>query len=1680
MAIDRNDLIIDEFAQPIFDKSLTQSIKISGGENFLVNPQPNDILVFELLDQFNNLIETREGHLSSIQGLTYENGYLNIDTFEIIANFFKKVRGQYILKISGYRKYIYEDLYDENNNPIDILNESPNNIIYSTVNVVERSKSGREIRVRCRNTDVTSFNNFITDTNPRAIPVDGFYWKFMNFTNDPSQFTTVYFAKNEDGYDTNVNLAFSSEQQYAEHREARGLPGITPDGKYIYSGVREINPDGSNQIVQYIDNQNLLLSETDIWPLYLRVPQPNSGYINLVATNWMYHEYYVKDPKNINDNEQPEPIDTVIFKLAVPADNSIGVDTPMELLRPLFMPFETRLEIDIPVIIDEAFTQLRGPNLKLDVNKNTGKGTIVKNKTDLVGSNPDIASRLEGSIISGSEAVELNVDFREFKNFVNFSSAEERVKNIFYKIGRIEHFASKSAALSTGFAGSDSDVTGSSTHLSEKLRFDNLKHGMLNSFTPYEKYVYYEDKPKFTIYDDDGERVTNPPTYPKQGDERTGLGYNLFSVTSSEAVAWYQATLATASAYDAQNVSLLRNTVPTHIKADPDNDSYTLFLDMVGEHFDDLYFRIQSFENSYRGEENIDIGLSKDLILETAKSFGINLYPGFSSNDLWDYALGTDSSGTYQATGSGETRTFVVKDSHSSNDIEKQQWKRILNNLPLLMKTKGTARGIRALLATYGIPLTILNIDEFGGAPAERNDDKREIQKFNYAINLDGVNDSISTEHQHFKQLGNLGTADSLTTPGTVYRSPSMYEIRIDTAVTKSMYIAKTGHWKVWLEHSSSAAGSDSPSAIAAGSASVYAKYGRIVYEISSSAGQPKISASTDYMPIYDADWWNVSFGVTEHPFKKESTSVPSSQSFQVRCVKAAEHSAGKITHQSTGTVVGNSSSYSGAWSNASILVWGNNGGLSDYDNYSGSFQEIRAWAEYLSDSAFQQHALAATSVVGDSVDMAYNDLLIRLPLGTDGKIYDHSTVLTVTSSLPNTNNLKHTFGGSGEGGLFNNFTGNPYSPKSETYFVKVPHTAGPSKHANKIRIEDNTLRNDQLALEKSFEESSFDSNPLDSEDISVVLSPSDDIDTDIAMQFGGFDLDDFIGDPRDKYKFEYSTLRSIKNKYFKKYTGGTNVMAFVQFLRSFNKGLFKLIEDFIPARADAVVGIEIRPTLLERYKLNQPMSASQETLFHTQSISIRSSHDLPNSDMPNIQTFEGSNFGTLTETIGIGAAPSRQRTGSGDHNYFNLYEGSKYLKDVHGSVTESAIMTIVSESRLAPQGRKSTRIKIPTYNLYNKPEHGKNYTGSGWQPILDIDFSTFDPGTGITGMVSKSSVDQRYKLNEPYNGTERHPGVSDTFRIVSGGGERSIVGNRLTLGNNSGNDQIWMQWNNPFPFEKGALYRMTITFSGSANATDEQDRVYAGFSTFAPDDDQSLYPFDEGWVTNISPNKGARTFSSQNYFVLQNFNYIDEIGLGKDHTARATVAYNYNFLPFTTIINPQNVTQKMGGNNLRFISHMGSGPTLTTTSPGSSMEYSKDINDGRFSHFSPVVIVNYENNDGIVGISQLKVEVLPDAFVNVNPNYDYSPAQKRLIIDGTRITSEDFNVGSEETIDGGPVAEYVLVNPNIITVDGPSPNLTGPLGKPGLGGGNLYTGRPVSNRPQVSAVPAQRNITVR
>ena len=1673
MAINRDiENIIDKYSVPAFDPSLQDQLQISSAPNLLADYNPLDVIEIELLDQYSNRIRTHKGHIQDISGIGIENSQLKIDAFEIVTNLFNITKGRYTIQVSGYRNYIYQELgTDEDGNLITIENANPGQLDFKKLEIVEFSKTRTEVRLKAANDSFGSFVDFFENQTPQTIPQEGFYWKFDDNA-------AVYYALNKDGYNTTVNKRFATPEEYAEHRAERGLPGIDENGNYQWSGIRLVDgdfnllgylkPEGGGVDVKDPDKPE---SNTDIWPIYLRATRPDGNTLNLISTNWVHHEYTPKPDTEANPNEQPEPIDTVIFKLVTKAAGSIPAGANLDLLRPLFIPFQVPVEIDIPYIIEEAFTELRGPNLRIKANKNSGKPTLLKNEDQLTGTNKDVKSRIDNKVISGSGLIEINTDFSQRKNFIHFSSAVERLKNFRYKIQQIESYDSQSLAFSTGFSGTDSSVTGSETVVANKLSFDIKKREMIRSFTPYEEYLYYEKHDDEVVYGNDGPETIHSATWPKTDAERTGLGYTLYHSTSSEAISWYNSQLISASAYDAQNVSYLRNTIPVHIRTNEDNDEYQLFLDMIGEHFDRTYLTIKSLEDTYQQHESVDKGLSKDILLDVAKSFGFNLYPGFSSSDLWDYVLGTDDSGTYQASGSGETKTFVKKDSHSSGDIEKQTWKRIINNLPLLLKTKGTARGVRALLASYGIPLTILNIDEYGGAPATRTDDKRAIEKFNYAVDFSG-SAHLQTTHMF---IDHDNEALSLTATGSQNRPLSMYEFRIDTSVTESMHLASSDEvapgaerWVLYLEHSSSAAGNDSPAAISAGSASVYSNYGRLTFYISGSAAQPAVSCSTEYAPFYDNDWWNVSFGFTEHPISGIGNTV------ELRFAKAAEHSAGRITHSgSVSAEVGTTNM--GMWRDTQDIRWGGSGSSgqagSDFPNlqpFSGSWQEIRGWAEYISDEAFYQHTLAATSIVGDTIQSAYNDLFIRIPLGTDLKRYDVSspgTTLTfptmnISGSIPNDSNSEDGYTitvNSSRRPKFIGWQSIPFSAKSETYFVKVPHTAGPSKHSNKVRIEDNTLRNNQLARDKSFEQSSFDSNPLDSEDVSVVLSPADQIDTDIAMQFGGFDLDDYIGDPRDKFKYEYSTLRDTKNLYFKKYTGGNSVMAFVNFLRSFNKGLFKQIEDMIPSRADAIVGIEIRPNLLQRQKLAIPMSASQETLFHTASISVTSTHDLPGSEMVNSQSFFGSDIGMLSAQIGVGAPPSRQRSGS--DNYYNLYEGSTYLKDVFGETTESSVQAYVSESRLAPFGRGNRRIKIPTYNRYNKPEYDKAITGSGWTTIVDLDFTNSNLSSSTVN--SGDGGEYYYNLNSDFD-----PVVGNTwFQIHSDPGEMSIANGALTVGNDSGNDQRWLHLRNAFKLEKNALYRMTITVSQSANATDEaDDRIYSGFALYSNKhlQNDSTHPAGEGWIQMYSPSTGNPGNSSAAYFVISGLALKNTPGLGKDITLQGSLANHHNTLNFGAI----NDTD-LGGSGLKYIADIGAGPSKG------------ELASNRYTHFSPMILFNYNGDDGIMRLTQYKVEVLPNAFVNVNPNYEYSPAQRRLIIDGTQMQSPDFNVGSSETIDGGPVVEYVLVNPNIVTVDG---QMTDSFGNPvsPIGGGNNYTGpnRPSTGGPN-TAGPAQQ-ITVR
>ena len=67
------------------------------------------------------------------------------------------------------------------------------------------------------------------------------------------------------------------------------------------------------------------------------------------------------------------------------------------------------------------------------------------------------------------------------------------------------------------------------------------------------------------------------------------------------------------------------------------------------------------------------------------------------------------------------------------DDVNKRLYKRIYNALPYLYKKKGTIDGIRALATVYGIPNTLLQINEFGGKDKDNtNDWDYWFEQFNY------------------------------------------------------------------------------------------------------------------------------------------------------------------------------------------------------------------------------------------------------------------------------------------------------------------------------------------------------------------------------------------------------------------------------------------------------------------------------------------------------------------------------------------------------------------------------------------------------------------------------------------------------------------------------------------------------------------------------------------------------------------------------------------------------------------------------------------------------------------------------------------------------------------------------------------------------------------------------------
>ena len=424
-------------------------------------------------------------------------------------------------------------------------------------------------------------------------------------------------------------------------------------------------------------------------------------------------------------------------KLAEPLSPDIDVDFKCWIVEEQKDTYIDRVSIS-PAEIQKEFNVLSNPNWQANSNIEVSAETGLKTWTDLLGSSTQTSQQIVDTYFSGSlSGMTLNIDYSDFNNYIFYSSATERLLNYKYKLQLLEYYTSQSLNIA--------NISGS-TATTNALDYQNLKTSLVGGFDAFEKYLFYQSQSILFTNDIPHESptvTTLTGSYVTPNPKITStIPYTMYSVSSSQFTNWYNTLYETASLYDSLNYNSLINTIPEYVRYDESNNGLITFVNMLGQHYDIVYTYINHMSKIHSREENPKLGMPNELLYSVAKQFGWNLIDGNQQQELWSYVLGTSEDGT-PTTGSNS----VNGTSLSAQDRTYAVWRRIVNNLPLLLKSKGTKRSVQALLSCYGIPQSMISINEYGGPRLERAPIYEKLN-FDYALDLSSsISGSVSVNY---------------------------------------------------------------------------------------------------------------------------------------------------------------------------------------------------------------------------------------------------------------------------------------------------------------------------------------------------------------------------------------------------------------------------------------------------------------------------------------------------------------------------------------------------------------------------------------------------------------------------------------------------------------------------------------------------------------------------------------------------------------------------------------------------------------------------------------------------------------------------------------------------------------------------------------------------------------------
>ena len=1072
--------------------------------------------------------------------------------------------------------------------------------------------------------------------------------------------------------DVNTNitkLGFTSgvyDIVYNFHRDAVGAPvgpkfrvhSISSDRTEvrIIPSVAEDDEVNAGALLEafYARLQRLKVTSAVTGP-YTHAAIPNNPLWTELQLNLAYNRIYNVAAWLIDDifPADDEVPNTILLKLYEPIPSDVEVKNQAWLVAESTQPAINRVLLDAP--IDLGGNSIAGPNFDLCLDDTARLQTDYKSYNQVLGTDPDTQSTILNSYSSSADGIQLNIDYSVFSNYVHFSSAEKRINNFIYKLQVIGQYDKAAQEIEySDFATSDVyiyEYTGSQGTLHNKRyqkKWVDKKVKLINEFDDFEKWLYFEsgsDSKYITLSgskgggDRDWTRSVITPFPKLSGSYKNarwkedylqwdsddifdwavhsiflpGASYELLDVRNSKALSWRASAIASASAFDSQNNNLLRKTVPQYLsdRGKHDNETYLNFLDLVAQSHDVSWTYTKYFTDLNNRNHNINFenkhGISDDLAYHVGKSYGINLITGDPNQELWEYKLGKTENGfSIQSSPTGSIRTM------SAQQRTAETWKRIVNNLPLLLKSKGTITGVRSLINCYGIPEDVLPIHEYGSSKKSEQTTLYKEPNFKYCLNFNQSQAIDTWWGPHHKTSGWV-TSSNVT--------PNAVEVRIWPETTVGSHTQSI--WQVNNELGITLHRSHS-TAIHEGRREGFTDFGHFSMILSSSQGY--VSASTGKARIFESTnnkqighgWWTILFNrhanKNSHPlgsyhtgsnFKYELTalrgdydSIDQTVSCSMLVTGSDAYYSSSINKSWSGSLDAGKRAYLGGFITTSNSAYiGHQQHTAFGIPFSGSMQELRYYATPLSQSALIDHTLATEVYSSNGPTDSYNNLLLRLRLSDKVNHYSGSAAKETSSKAlmsvqPDQRN-KYTFWDSSRlysvsGSAINYPDKVPYDFTEEYYNINTPELGPNSYTSNKVRTEENKLLR-HLSAEGRAEKPSSDKYALDSNNLGIYFSPTDQINKDIFDHIGRAPLDNFIGDPKQAYESEYIDLFNFNNTYWKKYNRTINQMTYLNELKLYDMSLFTMLKRLIPARANADLGVVIEPHFIERSKISPP-----------------------------------------------------------------------------------------------------------------------------------------------------------------------------------------------------------------------------------------------------------------------------------------------------------------------------------------------------------------------------------------------------------------------------------------------------------------------------------------------------------